>query len=122
MTDITNTPLIKRELAFFTKQALLSLLTMLLNNNEYLSICSKIKSQIRAAQHRAMLGANRELIMLYRNIGNVINANAAWGNKFIENLARDIKLDFPEATGFSVRNLKYMAKFARLYLDKGKEN
>ena len=31
------------------------------------------------------------------------------------NLARDIKLDFPDITGYSVRNLKYMAKFAKLF-------
>lgn len=90
---------------------------MLLNNNEYFEICSDIKNQIRSAQHRAMIGANRELIMLYWNIGNVINVNSEWGNKFIENLARDIKLDFPDTTGFSVRNLKYMAKFSSLYSD-----
>jgi len=90
---------------------------MLLNNNEYLEICSDIKNQIRSAQHRAVIGANRELIMLYWNIGNVIKANSEWGNKFIENLARDIKLDFPDTTGFSVRNLKYMAKFSSLYSD-----
>ena len=36
------------------------------------------------------------------------------GNKFIDNLARDIKSGFPETTGFSVRNLKYI----RTHLDK----
>ena len=40
-----------------------------------------------------------------------------WGNKFIENLAADIKLEFPDVTGYSVRNLKYMAKFAETYPD-----
>lgn len=91
---------------------------MLLNNNEYLKICADIKNQIRSAQHRAVLGANRELIMLYWNIGNVINAHSKWGNKFVDNLARDIKLDFPDGTGFSIRNLKYMSKFSSLSTDK----
>jgi predicted nuclease of restriction endonuclease-like (RecB) superfamily len=90
---------------------------MLINSNKYLEICSVVKNQIRSAQHRAMIGVNRELVMLYWNIGNVINANSEWGNKFIENLARDIKLDFPDMTGFSVRNLKYMAKFSRINPD-----
>ena len=36
-------------------------------------------------------------------------------NKFIENLAKDIQSEFPKATGYSVRNLKYMSKFARLF-------
>ena len=38
-------------------------------------------------------------------------------DKFIDNLAADIKLSFPEAKGYSVRNLKYMAKFAATYED-----
>lgn len=38
------------------------------------------------------------------------------GSKFIDKLAADIKLDFPEITGFSVRNLKYMRKFVRIRL------
>ncbi|GHV91574.1 hypothetical protein AGMMS50268_20770 [Spirochaetia bacterium] len=88
---------------------------MLLNNNEYLSIASTIKSQIKAAQYRAVLGANSELILLYWNIGRTINECSAWGNKFIENLARDIKHEFPQSTGFSVRNLKYMAKLAKIW-------
>ena len=55
--------------------------------------------------------------MLYHSIGCVINSHKSWGNKFIENLAQDIKLDFPQSKGYSVRNLKYMAKFAATYPD-----
>ena len=90
---------------------------MLINNNEYLSVVSDIKSRIRKAQHRAALAANKELIELYWNIGKIINANTAWGNRFVENLSRDIKLDFPNVTGYSVRNLKYMAQFAKIFPD-----
>jgi predicted nuclease of restriction endonuclease-like (RecB) superfamily len=90
---------------------------MLLNTDEYMKIVNKIKSQIKTAQYRAVLGANHELIVLYWNIGSVINEKSVWGNKFIENLSRDIKHDFPKAKGYSVRNLKYMAKFAKTYRD-----
>lgn len=45
--------------------------------------------------------------MLYYNIGKIINEHKAWGNKFIDNLAADIKLEFPNVKGYSVRNLKY---------------
>ena len=90
---------------------------MLINSNEYLNIVDTIKKNIQTAQYKAVLGANRELIMLYWNIGNVINEHNTWGSKFIDNLARDIKLDFPDMTGFSSRNLKYMAKFSALYTD-----
>ena len=90
---------------------------MLMNQAEYLETISAIKSEIKGAQYRAVLGANRELIMLYWRIGQVINAHKTWGNKFVENLAADIKLEFPNATGYSARNLKYMAKFAETYPD-----
>ena len=90
---------------------------MLINNNEYFEIIENIKSQIHAAQYKAVLGANREQIILYWNIGKVIIDNSKWGNKFIDNLARDIKLEFPDSTGYSVRNLKYMRKFAEIFND-----
>ena len=88
---------------------------MLMNSNEYLSIVESIKKEIRTAQYRATVRVNRELLMLYHSIGDIINKHKTWGNKFIENLAADIKLSFPDATGYSVRNLKYMAKFAAAY-------
>ena len=90
---------------------------MLMNGNEYFNIIESIKTEIKAAQYKAALSVNRELIMLYFNIGRIINEHKAWGNKFIDNLAADIKLEFPNAKGYSVRNLKYMAKFAETYPD-----
>ncbi len=90
---------------------------MLMNDNQYLSIIENIKTKIGSAQFKAAVSVNRELVMLYYNIGLIINENKAWGNKFIENLAKDIKLAFPNSTGYSVRNLKYMAKFAAEYPD-----
>ena len=88
-----------------------------MNSNEYLEIVKSIRDEIKVAQYKAAVSVNRELIMLYYNIGRVINEHKSWGNKFIDNLAADIKLSFPSATGYSVRNLKYMAKFAELYPD-----
>jgi predicted nuclease of restriction endonuclease-like (RecB) superfamily len=90
---------------------------MLINNNDYISALGDIKGRIKAAQRRVLLSANEELFMLYWNIGKVINEYSSWGNKFVENLARDIKLDFPDVKGYSVRNLKYMAKFYRTFPD-----
>lgn len=88
---------------------------MLINSGEYLATIEQVKQEIKAAQYTATLRVNEELILLYYSIGTVINAHKTWGNKFIESLAKDIKLTFPNTTGFSVRNLKYMAKFARSY-------
>ena len=91
---------------------------MLMNGGEYLDLVQSIKQEIQSAQYRAALNVNRELICLYYDIGSAINEHKTWGNKFIENLATDIRLAFPEAKGYSVRNLKYMAKFATTYPDR----
>ena len=85
---------------------------MLMNSGEYLQTIEQVKQEIRTAQYRAAVQVNCELLRLYHSIGSVINAHKVWGSKFVENLAADIKLSFPEMKGYSVRNLKYMAKFA----------
>ena len=90
---------------------------MLINSNEYLEIVESIRDEIKGAQYKASVSVNRELIMLYYTLGQVIKEHKSWGNKFIDNLAADIKLSFPNATGYSARNLKYMAKFAAIYPD-----
>lgn len=90
---------------------------MLINTSQYLSVVEEIKNEIYKAQYKTALQVNKELILLYYEIGKIINRHKNWGNKFIETLAKDIKLTYPDSTGYSVRNLKYMAKFASEYPD-----
>lgn len=91
---------------------------MLMNTAEYISIIENIKSEITAAQYRAAVHVNADMLLLYYDIGCVINEHKSWGNKFIDNLAADIRIAFPESKGYSIRNLKYMAKFAEIYPDR----
>ena len=81
----------------------------------YVTIVEDIKEQIRNAQHRAILNANKEMLILYWNIGKVINENSTWGSKFLNKLSNEISSEFPTAKGFSVRNLKNMVRFYREY-------
>lgn len=85
---------------------------VLMNSSEYISIVENIKREITGAQYRAAVHVNADMLLLYYDIGCVINEHKSWGNKFIDNLASDIRVAFPESKGYSVRNLKYMAKFA----------
>lgn len=89
-----------------------------MNSGEYLAIVEQVKREIKTAQYQASVHVNTELILLYHSIGTVINEHKIWGNKFIENLAADIRREFPASKGYSVRNLKYMAKFAQTYPDR----
>ena len=89
-----------------------------MNTTEYLSIIENIKHEINAAQYRAAVHVNADMLLLYYDIGCVINEHKTWGSKFIDNLAADIRLAFPKSKGYSVRNLKYMAKFAETYAER----
>ena len=90
---------------------------MLINNDHYFDVLESIKEKIKNAEYRAVLGMNREQIFLFWNIGRIIIENNKYGNSFIENLARDIKSEFPNVKGYSVRNLRYMRKFAAMFDD-----
>ena len=84
----------------------------------YADWLTDLKSRIHAAQQRATLAVNRELVLLYWQIGRDILARQAaqgWGAKVIERLAHDLRAAFPDMKGFSPRNLKYMRAFAQAW-------
>lgn len=79
-----------------------------------------LKGRIHNAQQRATLAVNRELVLLYWQIGRDILARQSeqgWGSKVIERLALDLRAAFPDMKGFSPRNLKYMRAFADAWPD-----
>lgn len=49
--------------------------------------------------------------MLYFRLGKILYDNFEYGNKFIDEVARQLKIEYPDAHGYSSRNLKYMKKF-----------
>ncbi|MEM8604716.1 MAG: PDDEXK nuclease domain-containing protein [Cyanobacteria bacterium P01_H01_bin.121] len=86
----------------------------------YESFLRGLKDRIRQAQVKAALAVNRELVLLYWQIGQEIlnrQQEQGWGTKVIDRLAKDLKREFPEVRGFSARNLKYMRSFAQTYPD-----
>ena len=79
-----------------------------------------LQARIHAAQQRATLAVNRELVLLYWQIGSDIldrQSREGWGAKVIERLAQDLRSAFPDMKGFSPRNLKYMRSFAEAWTD-----
>ncbi|MGH9899816.1 MAG: PDDEXK nuclease domain-containing protein [Pyrinomonadaceae bacterium] len=86
----------------------------------YDELLSELKDRIRRAQVRAALAVNRELVLLYWQIGRDIlerQQRQGWGAKVIERLSADLRRAFPEMKGFSPRNLKYMRAFAEAWPD-----
>lgn len=84
----------------------------------YAPLLADLKARVRAAQVKAALAVNRELIQLYWHIGREIlraQQTQGWGAKVVERLARDLAREFSEMGGFSVRNLKYMLAFVEAW-------
>ncbi len=88
--------------------------------SEYEKFLGELKRRIRSVQVRAGLSVNRELVLLYWGIGRDIlerQKMQGWGARIIDSLARDLGRDFPDISGFSARNLKYMRAFAEAWPD-----
>ncbi len=85
---------------------------------DYQSIFIELKKKILTSQLKALRTVNKELVMLYWEIGNTILQNQSqkgWGAKIIDTLSKDLREAFPNMKGFSIRNLKYMRQFAYNY-------
>lgn len=89
-----------------------------LATQEYIQIITHLKKQIKEAQVKAVLAANKELIKLYWSIGQTIVEKQeahGWGSGFIDQLAKDLKNAFPGIKGFSRANLFHMRSFYKAY-------
>lgn len=87
----------------------------------YESFLRDLKARIHSVQTRAALAVNRELVLLYWEIGRDIldrQQREGWGTKVIERLAQDLRREFPEMKGLSSRNMKYMRTFAEAWPEK----
>jgi predicted nuclease of restriction endonuclease-like (RecB) superfamily len=87
---------------------------------DYAAFLEDIKNRVANAQIKAALSVNRELVLLYWQIGReILNRQKmqGWGAKVIERLAKDLKEAFPAMKGFSRTNLLYMRSFAENYSD-----
>ena len=92
----------------------------LLPDKNYQHILESLKEKIRLSRFKAAIAVNYELLKMYWEIGSTIleqQKKEGWGAKIIDRLAADLKTEFPDFKGLSVRNLKYMRAFAEAYPD-----
>lgn len=89
-------------------------------SDSYLDFIEEIKKEIKNQRLNVVLNANSSMICLYWNIGKAVlqkQKEEGWGAKVIDRMAKDIKEAFPDMSGFSPRNIKYMRKFAECWPD-----
>lgn len=94
-----------------------------MNSSDYGNLLGEIKQRIRSAQYEALKAVNKELIALYWDIGKLIVARQqgdSWGKSIVEQLAKDLRTEFPGISGFSPRNIWRMRDFYLTYRDNEK--
>ena len=85
---------------------------------EYVALLSEIKERVHNAQYAALRSVNRELVVLYWDIGRMIvgrQVDGSWGKAVVERLAVDLRTEFPGVGGFSASNLWRMKGFYETY-------
>ena len=86
--------------------------------NEYKTFIKDIKSKITQSQIKIASTVNSSLLIFYWELGEMISLKqkeTKWGSKFIEEMANDLKKEFPSLKGFSRTNLFYIKKFYEFY-------
>jgi predicted nuclease of restriction endonuclease-like (RecB) superfamily len=89
-------------------------------DKDYLDWIEDLKGRIRTAQIKASIAVNKEMMMLYWDIGKSIvekQDQFSWGSKIVEQMAKDLKRELPDTNGFSRTNLFAMRKFYLFYKD-----
>lgn len=84
----------------------------------YAKLLRHIKQRVLLAQQRAIYAANEEMLRMYWDIGGLLQQSQdadGWGKKTLQRLAVDMKNEYPEIKGFSVRNMQCMMQFFNEY-------
>ena len=85
---------------------------------DYAALLAEVKQRVRSAQYKALRAANKELVSLYWDIGQMIVSRQTAGSRgdaVVKQLAKDLQAEFPGVSGYSWRNLFYMSEFYAAY-------
>ena len=85
---------------------------------DYAAFLASVKKEIQTSRIKATRVVNRELIMLYWKIGEMIvrkQEELGWGKSVVQKLSKDICSEFEGIQGFSPRNLWDMKRLYEQY-------
>lgn len=91
-----------------------------LDTADYRSFIAELKSRVQAAQIKAAVAVNRELLLLYWDLGRMIAERqdaSGWGDGVVEQISRDLSKEFPSLKGFSRRNLYRIKQWYGFYAE-----
>ena len=84
----------------------------------YPELLASVSKHVSSGRSRAISAGNREMLLSYWSIGSELvkrESVQGWGSRVVTRLSADIQSVFPEARGFSPRNLRYMKSFAQAW-------
>ena len=91
---------------------------MMTADEGYVQWMADIKQRFRQSQIKATVRVNTAMLEFYWSLGRdmvELRAESKWGSGFFDQLSLDLRTAFPEETGFSVTNLKYMKRWYAFY-------
>jgi len=89
-----------------------------ISSSEYASLLKNVKKRILIAQQHAYYSANAELLRMYWDVGEMLFTSKmkdGWGKKTLQRLANDLKNEYTDIKGFSIRNMQCMMQFYNEY-------
>ena len=85
---------------------------------DYINWIAEVKHRFRSSQVKAAVRINAEKLLFNWQLGRDLvqkKAEERWGSGVVEQVSLDLKREFPNAEGFSVRNLWYMKQWYSFY-------
>ena len=93
----------------------------MLADMEYLEWLSNVKARFRQSQIKASIRVNTAMLEFYWSIGRdlvALRAEKRWGAGVVKQFALDMRQAFPNETGFSDTNVKYMKRWYSFYYER----
>ena len=91
-------------------------------DSDYVKWITELKQRYRSAQVKAVVKVNAEKLQFNWLLGRDLvrkKAEERWGTGVVEQISLDLRREFPDADGLSVRNMWYMKKWYCFYTRKG---
>ena len=93
----------------------------MLADMEYVEWLSNVKARFRQSQIKASIRVNTAMLEFYWSIGRdlvALRAEKRWGAGVVKQFALDMRQAFPNETGFSDTNVKYMKRWYSFYFER----
>lgn len=90
-------------------------------DTDYIQWLADVKKRFRESQARATVKVNTEMLEFYWSIGRdlvALRAESRWGTGVVKQFALDMRETFPDSTGFSYSNVKYMKQWYSFYYER----